>query len=262
MIEKSSKNGSLEKALEIIECFDRKNPWLTLDEISKRTGYSRTTTFRMICSLEKFGYLRRKLTPGGIQFALGWTFLEKANQVTEQLDIRETAKVEMMGLRDETGLSVQLAIRDGMDAVYIEQFESLKPIRLYPQIGRRAPLYSAACPRVLLAFLPQKEQEKLLESFSYNSYTPNTITTPDQIKQELHQIREKGFAISKGELYEGTFAIAVPIYDYNNSVVAALSLIGLEQDFPEKDLEETIQLLQEKAKIISNKLKGIESNPL
>jgi DNA-binding IclR family transcriptional regulator len=254
--EKASKIGSVEKALQILECFTRKDPSLTLDEIARRTGFSRTTTFRMICSLEKFGYIKRKPTAGELQFSLGWAFLEKGQLVNEQIDIKEIAKDDMLQLRNETGLSVQLAVRDGEEAVYIEQFESLKPIRLYPEIGRRAPLYSAACPRILLAFLPDREREDLLQKFSYHSYTSKTITSPELIRAELVKIRKDGYAVSKGELHEGTIAVAAPIFHYPQNVVASLSIIGLESDFTAISMDELIRLLKSRADSISHKLSG------
>lgn len=62
----------------------------------------------------------------------------------------------MLQLRQKTGLSVQLAVKSGLDAIYIEQFESMKAVRVYPQVGRKVPLYAAACPRVLLSGLSEK----------------------------------------------------------------------------------------------------------
>ncbi|WP_423800778.1 IclR family transcriptional regulator [Neobacillus sp. SAB-20_R2A] len=257
MNDKSSKSGSVEKALEILECFDRKNPFLTLDEISERTGFSRSTAFRMICSLEKFGYIKRKQTSGEVQFSLGWSFIEKSHLVVEQMDLREAARDIMKDLRDETGLSVQLAIRDGLDAVYIDKIESLKPIRVYPEIGRRAPLYAAACPRVLLAFLPENEQTKLLIKFAYRPITEKTMNSIEQIQQQLQTIKEKGYEISKGELHEGTIAIAVPIFDHYYSAVASLSVIGLENDFSEGSIQQIIEALNRCSANISFKLKGM-----
>lgn len=184
MKQKISKNTSVEKALEILECFDHKHSTLTLEDISSITGYPKTTTFRLINSLESYGYLKRNNKYKETKFSLGWTFLNKGNLVSTQLNIREVANDDMIELRNDTGLTVQLAIKDGDQAVYIEQFESLKPIQLYPQIGKRAPLYAAACPRVLLAYLPEKERDHILNSSHFDSYTSNTLTDTKQIKKE------------------------------------------------------------------------------
>lgn len=253
MKEVASKNGSVEKALQVIECFDLKSPSLTLDELSKKTGFSKPTVFRMISSLEKFGYLKRINEDGQMKFQLGMAFLEKSYIVNSHFDIRELAKQEMLSLRNETGLSVQLAIRDGNEAIYIEQFEALTAFRVFPQVGRRVPLYAAACPRVLLAYIRSEEQKAILDSYTYMAFTPHTKINYELIFSDLNSIREKGFAVSKGELHEGTAAIAVPIFDINHNVIAALSVIGLDREF-DKRLGEHIAKLQERAEKIQQKM--------
>ncbi|MED4017705.1 IclR family transcriptional regulator [Sutcliffiella cohnii] len=253
MREVASKNGSVEKALQVIECFDLKNPSLTLDELSKKSGFSKPTVFRMISSLEKFRYIKRVNQDGQLKFQLGMAFLEKSQIVNSHFDIRELAKQEMLLLRNETGLSVQLAIRDGNEAVYIEQFEALSAFRVFPQVGRRVPLYAAACPRVLLAFIRDEEQKAILDSYTYTPFTPHTKINYDMIFSELEDIREKGYAVSKGELHEGTAAIAVPIFDINNNVMAALSVIGIDREF-NNQLESHVARLKDCARNIHEKL--------
>ncbi|RHW42781.1 IclR family transcriptional regulator [Neobacillus notoginsengisoli] len=250
MRELSSRSGSVEKALRIVECFDLKHPSLSLEELSVMTGFPKPTVFRMICSLEKFGYIRRAAKEGQLRFQLGMGFLEKSQIVNSQLDIRASAKKEMLRLRNETNLSVQLAIRDGQDAVYVEQFEALKLIRVFPQVGRRVPLYAAACPRVLLAVLPEEEQKAILAGAEYQLFTPHTKTDEEQILEELAGIRRDGYAVSKGELYEGTIAVAVPIKNINAEVLAALSVIGTEQDFEDEKIDVYIEKLMAAARNI------------
>ncbi|MGG1575177.1 IclR family transcriptional regulator [Fictibacillus sp. NRS-1165] len=250
-MDKSSKNGSVEKALSILEFFSENTPFYTLQQLSKESGYPKTTLFRLLCSLEKFGYIRRAQTKGEIQFGLGWSFLEKAALVKEQINLKELAKNIMISLRNKTNLTVQLAIQDGREAVYIEQIPSFQPIRVYPEIGRRVPLNSAACPRILLAYLPEEEQKGFLEF--HNSL--NTKKKED-IRSELSMIKQQGFAISKGELAEGTMALAVPVFDAQNEIIASLSVIGLENDRLFYDTSELISNLKEASSSILSVLKS------
>jgi IclR family KDG regulon transcriptional repressor len=254
-MEKTSKSGSVEKALTILDVFNQRNPFLSLQQLSKNTGYPKTTLFRMLCSLEKFGYIRRKQEKGEVVFGLGWCFLEKANLVSEQMDIKELAKNEMISIRNETDLSVQLAIREGKEAVYIEQIPSFRPIRIYPEIGRRVPLYSAACPRVLLAYLPKNEQEILTRELDFERLTPNSIHNKPELNNSLSFIKQNGFSVSNGELLEGTTAIAVPLFDSHNEVIASLSVIGMENDPALLNEINIIKLLKSSAENITNQLK-------
>lgn len=254
MKERQSKSGSVEKALSILEIFTMKNPSLTLDAIAERSGFPKPTVFRMLCSLEKFGYVKRITVDGQMRFKLGMAFMEKSQIVTSDFDIREYSKSELLSLRNETGLSVQLAVRDGDHAVYIEQYESLNPIRVYPQVGRRVPLYAAACPRILLAYLPEEEQDYILGNYQYTSFTPETKISYDSIKKELKDVKAKGYSLSHGELYEGTTAIAVPVFGRLKEVLGAISMIGMSQDFGPDQLEGFICLLKGTAKRIENNL--------
>lgn len=256
MEKKESPVSSVEKALQILECFDSKNTELTLNELSIKTGYSRTAIFRMIKTLEEYGYLKRDSALKEAKFSLGWAFLNKANMIIKQLSIREIVKDDLIELRNKTEFTVQLAIRDGNEAVYIEQFESLNPIQIYSQVGRKAPLYIAAGPRVLLAYIKEKEQNHILATSELIGYTNNTLTDINLIKAELSKIKENGYAVSRGELYEGTMEIACPAFNVNGMVIASISVVGMESHFKEGQLEKCIDDVKQCAKNISRKLEN------
>lgn len=247
------KLSSIEKALAILDLFSEQQPCMTLDELVEQTGYSKPTVFRMVRSFEKYGYLRKHQDGGKDKIYLGYTFLEKANILDTQIPLKEASQKACIELRDQTGLSVQLSIRDGYDAVYIAQYESLKPIRVYPQKGRRVPLYAAACPRVLLSYMTDKEMNEYLTTNQLHAFTQNTMIDNKLLLQEISTIRKNGYAISYGELYEGTVAIAVPIFDDALKVIAAISLIGLEQDFETVNMNEFISLLRQSSTKITEK---------
>ncbi|WP_261133948.1 IclR family transcriptional regulator [Bacillus sp. Marseille-Q3570] len=244
----------MEKALIILECFTSNKNELTLDDFSKLTGYSKSTVFRMISSLEKFGYIKAKVTNSETRYSLGLAFLEKANLVSNQLDIRELAKDEIVKLRNKTNMTVQLAIRHGNEAIYIEQAESFRELRIFPGIGKRVPLYAAACPRILLAFLDVQEREQILDSFHYVPFTSNTLINPTHLRESIERIRERGYEISEGEIYEGTIAIAAPIMDRRGEVIASLSITGMKTDFEKEIFDSTINEVIQSAKNISYQL--------
>lgn len=249
-----SKKSSIEKALDIMNCFNDQHPYRSLEEISEETKIPKTTVFRTLTYLEDYGYIKKVPHLGKHLYSLGYTFLAKSELVKTTNDIRDLARNEMVMLRNITNLTVQLAIREEHYAVYIEQVESWRPIRVYPSIGKKAPLHLAACPRVLLAYLENDEQSHLLEKLEYDSHTDHTPIQPTVIQEHLTEIRHSGFSISKGELFEGTMAIAVPVINtYNNETIAALSIIGVNNDF-DKEVDKYVTLLKETSAKISSKL--------
>jgi len=251
---KKSMNSTVNKALSIIDCFTIKNYQLTLEEISEHTGIPKSTVFRMLTSLEGHGYIKSLHSSKKTQYKLGYSFLEKGFMVQSNLSIRDYAQPTMLELRNKLNLNVQLSIQEGLDAVYIEQALSFRPIRLYPAIGRKVPLYAAACPRVLLAFMEEHVQSSLLEQLDFVKYTENTLATLNDIKENIKQIQQNGYSLSNGELVSGTVAIAVPIfYPFSNKVIAAISLIGLEDDFKD-NLSSYIVDLKNASRKISEKV--------
>lgn len=254
-----SSSTSIQKALDIINCFTVKHPSLFLEDIVGKVNIPKTTVFRTLVQLEEYGYINKVIVEGKSSYSLGFAFLEKGQLVKSNLDIRKLAKREMLEVREKTNLTVQLAIRDHAEAVYIEQFESWRPIRIYPNIGRRAPLYAAACPRVLLAYMDADEQGILLKEYDFKKFTEFTPIEYTTILSKLNEIKKDGFSISKGELFEGTTALAVPIFNpITDEVIASLSIVGMDKDF-EQDQENYIDMLQAAAKDIANKLNRQEA---
>lgn len=154
----SETNKTVLKALELLQLF-LDHPQLTLQEAVHLSGQPKTSVYRMLMSLEEGGLLKR--TDVGA-YELGLGFLQYGQAVSERMDIRREALPVMVRLNEEIGEAVNLIIRDGEEATYVEKVDTKEPIRVYTAIGRRAPLYAGACPRVLLAFLPDEEQEKYL----------------------------------------------------------------------------------------------------
>ncbi|MDE4084506.1 IclR family transcriptional regulator [Planococcus maritimus] len=254
MTANNENKSSVEKALHLLDSFSDRKFFLSLEEIADHSDIPKTTTFRLLASLESYGYIRKTITAGKTYYSLGYGFLTKGNMVAKHIDIREVARDEMRELRDQSGLTVQLAIRDGAHALYVEQFESWSPIRVFPSIGRRIPLHAAACPRVLLAYLSETEQQSLIKQLNFQGDALKNLCNEETLIEHLYEIRSKGFSISRGELIPGTIALAVPIINpATEDVIASLSLIALESHFSD-NIEDYLPMLKKSSQQISAKL--------
>ncbi len=174
----SAKNVTLVRAMRVLDLF-REHERLSLPEMAALSGLPKTTVFRMAGALEEMGFLSRDDRG---TYRLGLRFLEFGQLVTERLDLRRVALPVMQALRDEVGDAVNLVVRDGREAIYIEKVEALAPVRVYTRIGRRAPLYAGACPRVLLAYLPEDEQERYLQEVALVPIGAGTITDRQRLR--------------------------------------------------------------------------------
>ncbi|OLN23638.1 IclR family transcriptional regulator [Domibacillus antri] len=244
-------NKTVLKSMEIIRLFFDEDK-LTLLQIMKKTELPKTSAYRMAESLLELGFLEKDKDG---TYRLGLIFLALGNLVAERLDIRSIALPYMQELRKETGEAVNLVIRDGNDAVYIEKVDTQERVRVYTQIGRRAPLYGGACPRILLSFTEREERERLIDSFQIVPYAQGTPKDKDELRRLIKETREAGWSISHSELEDHSSAIAAPIFNHKGDAVAGISLVGPEVRFrDEAHVRNMIDKLMNAARHISTEL--------
>ncbi|WP_046174817.1 IclR family transcriptional regulator [Domibacillus indicus] len=248
-------NKTVLKSMEIIKLFFTEEK-LTLLQIIERTELPKTSVYRMAESLLELGFLEKDKEGA---YRLGLVFLELGSLVAERLDIRSIALPYMQRLRKETGEAVNLVIRDGDEAVYIEKVDAQERVRVYTQIGRRAPLYGGACPRILLSFMEEAERERLIESFQITQYAKGTPKTKEELRQLIERTRKNSWSISHSELEDHSSAIAAPIFNHKGDVIAGLSLAGPEVRFQDKaHVKEMIEKLTEASRQISAELGAVD----
>lgn len=245
-----NKNKTVVKSMDLLNLF-RKHPKLSLSEMVQLSGIPKTSVHRMVSSLEDMGFLKKEENN---KYSLGLLFLEFGQLVKERIDIRKVALPVMHSLREEAGEAVNLVIKEGNEAIYIEKLETMQPVRVYTKIGRRAPLYGGACPRILLAFLPEAELEQYIKETELKPIAMQTITDKDFLLQVLAESKEKGYSISHSELQDYSSAVAAPIFDSLNQVAAGLSLVGPTIRFQEEYLSNLVELVKNAAAEISYKL--------
>jgi IclR family pca regulon transcriptional regulator len=144
------------------------------------------------------------------------------------MELREVAAPHLRDLSDETGYTVNMAILDGLDIVYVERCRSAqagqRDIDLNLHVGARLPAYCTSLGKVLLAYLPADEQAALLARIDFTRRGPNTLTSRTSLKAELERVRENGFAINNEELAYGLRSIAAPVLSHEGVALAAINL--------------------------------------
>jgi DNA-binding IclR family transcriptional regulator len=251
----SSINKSLKKALNLLDYFDEEHEVWGLTELSKVSGVSKATLYRLFNTFEKQGFLERIDTQGKTnQYRLGLKFLQYGTLVSDRLEIKNIAYPFMKQLRDEINEDVQLILRDNDHAIYVEKIKCDHPVRLYTKIGRSATFNAGACPRAILSFLPDEEIEDIMDHSDFIEYSKNTIMDRDKLWETIKEARARGYTISYGEMEEQTVAIGAPIFDYTQQVVASISIAGPEQRFTEEKMDYLIEKTLETAHKISKAL--------
>ena len=213
---------SLARGLAVLSSFSEDTPTLSLTDISQRLALNKTTTLRILSTLESLGYLARdpqtKLySPSFEIFRLGFVVLNS-------LEVRQIAAPHLRKLVDNVQETVNLAVLDGNEVVYIDRVGSKHMVNIYRSVGSRLPVYCTSTGKALLAFLPPDELDEVLTKITWAQYTENTITTPARLKDNLSIARQRGFADSNGEMTPDLLAVAAPVYQNDGQVIAAVNI--------------------------------------
>jgi IclR family pca regulon transcriptional regulator len=226
MTEQASYSQSLERGLAILSAFRSGRPTLGVSELGRDIGLSRSTTHRYVATLTALGYLQQDARTK--KYRLGPRVLDLGFSAMNSMELREVAAPHLRDLSDETGYTVNMAILDGLDIVYVERCRSAqagqRDIDLNLHVGARLPAYCTSLGKVLLAYLPADEQAELLARIDFTRRGPNTLTSRTSLRAELERVRESGFAINNEELAYGLRSIAAPVLSHDGIAVAAINL--------------------------------------
>ena len=242
-----SRPSSIEKAIDILFCFDAAHPQLRLTDISAKLGLHKSTVYRLLSLLKKRGLIVS--CPHSQLYSLGPGLVELAWVVMRQQDLGSVCRPYLQRLRQATNETVNLNTRSGDQRVCIEELESEHNIKYSQTVGVTAPLHVGAPGKALLAFLAPTELNTLLAELPLTAITPSTLTDPERLRTELSVVQMRGFAISIGERSPGASAVAAPIWDWSGRPIAAISVLGPVQRLTYEKLQElgplVIQVAQE-----------------
>ncbi|MED1470539.1 IclR family transcriptional regulator [Bacillus salipaludis] len=244
-----SKNKTVIRSMDILNLFLTHSN-LSFNEIIQLSGRPKSSVYRMVVSLEEMGLLDKDEDG---KYLLGLVFLQFGHLVSERLDIRQAALPIMKKLHDKVGEAVHLIVQDGKEAIYIEKLDTKQRLGPYTEIGRRTPLYAGACSRVILAFLPHDEREQYLEQIDLKSIASGTITDKERLRIHLEESQKNGYTVSHSELENYISAVAAPIFNYNRSIIAGISIAGLEVNYQKEMLPSLVKKVKSAAHEISQK---------
>jgi DNA-binding IclR family transcriptional regulator len=209
---------SVQRILAVFESFTTERNSLTLQEIADRIDLPKSTSFRIVQSLEKAGYLVRLEDQ---QYCLSFRFTRLAGLVKSTLGIREIARPVMTELADKTKETVSIHTVVGRNRVCIDALSTSSALRSVIQPGEQVPLLAGSATKVLIAYMDKKELTPIAASIAKAMKKTQT-----QVVTEISAVRNQGFAVSHGERLLGVSAISAPIKDVEGQVHYCLSIGG------------------------------------
>ena len=232
----TKKRSSLDKAFDVLFSFrEDSRRLLNVQEISEIVAIPQSSVYRYISKLCEKDLLQ--IDPSSKKYRLGMMLFELGSIVYQQMGIREVMIPFMKELYEETKESVFLTILEKDHVVCIEKIESNSMLRISVKRGDVMPLHAGASAKILMAYLPEAEQDKFIRKGRLDKFTSHTITEPKRLKKHLREICLKGYAFSNQELQEGARAIAAPIRDISGHVIAGLCIAGPMHRFQSHQIE-------------------------
>jgi len=197
---------------------------LGITDLASVTGLPKSTTHRLVTALVNEGLLVQD--EDSHKYALSLRVTALGASILSSHTVRKSARPILMELRDQTHESVHLAVLEGMEAVIIDTEDSYFVVRAVNVPGQHLPAHAVSTGKALLAYQWEVRLREILNHMNLARYTDRTITDPRLLLEELRHVRANGYAISCGELEDGIDAVAAPIFDHLNTVVAAVSIGG------------------------------------
>lgn len=215
--------GAVDRALGLLELLRDADRPLHLRDISRRLRMIKSTSYRLLCTLERRGYVER--VDSGGRYQLGAVLRSYATLISQR-SLTELSLPHMQALRAKWRETINLGVmRDG-EVLYLEISESPQSFRMAATMGSRSPFHCTALGKAIAAFLPPRDVEELAQSKGLAPLTSRTIRSLAALKRELARIRIRGYAEENGETEPEASCVAAPIFDASGQVVAALSLSG------------------------------------
>ncbi len=241
----------MDRTFDIIELLSEAQNPMSLTEISKITGISKSTVHRLLQAMYSRHYVEKDKNSC---YSIGLKLVELVSYHINGLELQTEAKPYLSFLRSELNLTVHLGILDADEVIYIEKMDLYPTAMLYSQIGYRSPAYCSSMGKCLLSCLSGEELEEALINCKFEKFTPNTITNMHDFKKYLKNVRSQGWAMDDEEYVLGSRCVGAPIYDYRGDAIASISASGPSSQISHDKLPIIVDQVKDAAIKISKRM--------
>lgn len=242
----------LERGLRILAEFSRDEPVLTAPELARRLGVPRSTIFRLLVTLEKMGFVER--TPDGRSHRLGLALLRLGFEYLASLGIVDLGRPLLDALRDATGYSASLVVRDAREVVYLYRAAPRSPFATSVSVGTRLPAHATVLGHVLLGDCSLAELRALYPEQTLKAHTGSTPSSVRDLFDVVQATRARGYILAEGYFESQISTVAAPVMDDRGHIAAAIGLTVPGTRIPAEQREALIQQVSRTAAQLSARL--------
>jgi len=227
--EKTSYTSSVpavDEASRILICLAENSPSrMNLTDICKAVDIHKSKGFSILNTLQKYGFVQKG--PEEKTYSLGPGLISLSRSVLDNLDYRETISPFLETLARDTGSTALFGIINGNSLFVIAKYEGSQSIGVTIRLGHRFHITAGAHGKAIVAFMPEKERNKILERDRLFFHGDSSMLDRPRLNEELMQCRTTGYSIDIGELSPGITAVASPVFNSQDSLIGALFVIGI-----------------------------------
>ena len=237
---------AVERAIDVLMCFGRDGPTLSVTDLQRALKLSRPTLYRLLHTLEGKGLIRSFGEPR--RFELDYPVVGLANAWLAQVDVAKTGQQILKELWEATDETVALFVPvAGGKKVCVQELRSRKALVFARGAGFAEPMTVGSSGKAILAYVEEAELGRILAQ-------PGDGKLRDGLCAELAGIRRDGYSISTGEIIDGAVAIAAPVFDHGGAVTGSVCLFGPEARLTGPYRERCLHEVREAAVRISRAL--------
>ncbi|WP_045234802.1 IclR family transcriptional regulator [Deinococcus pimensis] len=222
----------------------------SLTHLSGAAGLTTSQTFRLLVTLEQRGFVLRHEDK---TYSLGYAAHALGRRASLQLPLLNAAGDVLDHLRDDTNETALLAVRNGLQAAVLDVRESRQTVRVVATLDERGDLHIGGTGKVLLAYSDPTVLEHVL-SRPLRRYTDQTITSADELRTVLEQVRHDGLCVARADFEADSYSVAAPVLDRHGQLIAALAVAGPLARFDPQQQERVRTLVRTAARTLASRL--------
>lgn len=224
---------TITKAFTLIEALAGSHEPQSISDLVRRTTFAKSNIHFLLSALRENGYVEQDATR---RYFLTLKLWEMGTRVLGRLELRRIASPYLASLADTTSETVNLAILDHHEVLYLHKIDSPMPVQAYTPEGQRAPAYCTSTGKAMLAYQPAEQIRKVARMIE--RHTDRTVSDAAELTNELRKIRNRGYSVNRGEWRSSVRGVAAPIMNSAGEVIAAVGVFGPAERLSARKLDQ------------------------
>jgi IclR family acetate operon transcriptional repressor len=243
---------SVSRALDILDMIANVRSGLTLTEITKGSGLSKSASYSLIRTLVDRGYLQE--VSDGPRYKLGMSLVRMGEIALDQMPLADLARQVLVHLSEELAMTSRVAVADEGQPVFIDRVDGPGTVRFHTPLGKKEHPYATSAGKAILSCLPDEQVTAICARTGMIAKTSHTITSPEKLLEDLALARSRGFAIEDEEDALGVVCVGAPFFNHNGNVAGAISVTFMKLDLQTEQFLEIGQVVRDHANQLSASL--------